>query len=82
MKDIHLQNKKDVGIRIANYALTQTYQQHIGAYKSPLYKNMEIQNNKIVLFFDNAAQGFTTKDGKKPDDFFIASADQNFFRLR
>lgn len=78
INNIHPQNKRDVGSRLANYALAETYKQPITAYKSPLFKNMELDHNKAVLFFDNAPHGFKTKDGKPATEFYIAGEDRNF----
>lgn len=78
IKDIHPQNKIDVANRLANWALAETYKQNITAYKSPVFKNMEITKNKAVLFFDNAPAGFIIKGGGKATEFYIAGEDKNF----
>lgn len=80
VKDQHPKNKLDVGLRLANIALAETYKQNIPApaYKNPVYKRMEIAKGKINLYFDNAANGFIVKGGEKPTDFLIAGSDQNF----
>lgn len=78
IKDIHPKNKMDVATRLANWALAETYKKDTIAYKSPLFKSMEINKNKAILFFDNAPTGFMTKDNKKPTEFYIAGEDKNF----
>lgn len=78
VKNIHPLDKRDVGLRLANLALAETYNQNINAYKSPMFKNMEIDKNKAVVYFDNAPNGFVTKDGKSPAEFYIAGEDKNF----
>jgi sialate O-acetylesterase len=78
IKDIHPQNKIDVANRLANWALAETYKQNITAYKSPVFKNMEINKNKAVLFFDNTPAGFVVKGGGKATEFYIAGEDKNF----
>jgi len=78
VKNIHPQNKRDVGIRLANYALAETYGQSITAHKNPMFKKMELDNNKAVLYFDNAPDGLMTKDGKEATEFYIAGDDKNF----
>jgi len=78
VKDIHPQNKKDVAERLANWALAETYRQNIPAYKSPMFKNLEINKDKAILFFDNASNGFLTKGSNKATEFYIAGADKNF----
>jgi sialate O-acetylesterase len=77
INDIHPKNKKDVGIRLANYALAETYGKKEVAYKSPLYKNMKIEKGKIRIYFDNADNGLISKNGP-PSEFYIAGEDKIF----
>ena len=81
IKSQHPNDKLDVGVRLANLALAETYHQNmpVGAYKSPMYNHMEISKGKINLYFDNAPNGFILKGNEKePTEFLIAGADQNF----
>lgn len=78
VKNQHPVNKLDVGLRLANMALVETYQKNIPVYKSPLYKRMEVSKGKINLYFDNAPNGFTIKGDGEPTEFLIAGSDQNF----
>ncbi|MBV7530948.1 sialate O-acetylesterase [Chitinophaga sp. sic0106] len=79
VKNIHPKNKRDVANRLANMALGDTYQQMMPvAFRSPLYKSMEINGNKIILSFENAPNGFMTTNGNAPTEFYIAGADKNF----
>lgn len=78
VKDIHPKNKKDVADRLANWALAETYNLNIPAYKNPVYKSMEVKDNKVSLYFDNAPTGFMVKGKEKPSEFFIAGEDRNF----
>ena len=75
--DIHPHNKKDVGLRLANYALSQTYGRSASGYKSPQFKGMEVEKNKVRISFDNADNGLMIK-GKSLTDFYIAGEDKNF----
>lgn len=77
IKDIHPKNKLDVGKRLAAYALTETYNQNIGEYKSPFFESMKIEKDKIRLIFSNAATGLKAT-GKTPVKFQIAGDDQKF----
>jgi len=79
VNDIHPRNKLDVGIRLANYALADTYGKTGIAYKSPQYKDMKVEKNKIRISFDNAPSGLKTSGGE-PTEFYIAGADQNFVK--
>ena len=75
--DIHPKMKKEVGVRLANYALAETYGKQGLAYKSPSYKNMKIEKDRIRIYFDNADNGLMSKD-KTINEFFIAGEDRVF----
>lgn len=77
IKDIHPKNKKDVGKRLANYALAETYKQNIGAYKSPAFQLMQVEKGKVRLTFINIISGLKCT-GKTPEKFLIAGEDKNF----
>ena len=77
INNVHPQNKLDVGLRLANYALAETYDKKGISYKSPLYKSIDIQKDKIRISFDNAASGLMSRGGE-PTDFFISGEDKNF----
>ena len=77
VKDIHPRNKVDVGKRLANYALAETYKQNAGAYKSPAYQSMTVEKDKIRLAFSNVLTGLKST-GKTPALFLIAGDDQKF----
>lgn len=76
--DIHPKNKHDVGERLANWALAETYHKENILYKSPVYKSMELQKNKAILSFENAPNGLMSKD-KNITEIYIAGADKIFF---
>ncbi|MDP3644229.1 MAG: sialate O-acetylesterase [Bacteroidota bacterium] len=77
IKDIHPQNKLDVGKRLANYALAETYKQNMGAYKSPSFQTMQVEKDKLRISFSNATTGLKST-GKTPVKFLIAGDDQKF----
>ncbi len=77
LKDIHPKNKIDVALRLANWALAETYGKKGIAYKSPMYKSMKAESGKIRIYFDHAESGLTSKGGE-PTEFYIAGADKNF----
>lgn len=79
VKDIHPKQKKGVGERLAAWALAETYNKTGIAYKSPMYKNMEVNKNKVTVYFDNASDGLMLKGPeKKATEFYIAGDDKNF----
>jgi len=77
IKDIHPRNKLDVGKRLANYALAETYQQNVGPYKSPAYESMKVDKEKVYLSFSNSSTGLKCI-AKTPEKFLIAGDDQKF----
>lgn len=77
INDIHPQNKRDVGIRLANYALTAQYDRKGIAAKSPLFKTMQVSGGKITIDFTNVLTGLKSIDGA-PRNFLIAGTDQVF----
>jgi sialate O-acetylesterase len=81
IKSQHPLDKLNVGLRLANLALADTYKKNIPApvYLNPKYNRMEINKGKVNLYFDNAPNGFMLKGGEKqPTEFYIAGSDQNF----
>jgi sialate O-acetylesterase len=76
--DVHPSNKHDVGLRLSNWALAETYHKKDIVYKSPLYKNMSIKNNKVIVSFENAENGLLIK-GKSVTELFIAGDDKVFY---
>lgn len=77
IKDIHPKDKLNVGKRLANYALAETYKQNIGAYKSPAYQSMQVEKDKVRLTFSDVLTGLKCT-GKTPERFLIAGDDKNF----
>jgi sialate O-acetylesterase len=81
LKDIHPAYKKEVGNRLANWALAETYGQNVGIYKSPQYRSMQVDGNKIRLTFDNAPNGLVTK-GTDIAELEIAESDRVFSKAQ
>lgn len=77
VKNIHPRDKKDVGERLANLALSQTYGKAGFASHYPGYKSMDIEKGKVKISFDNAEAGLMSK-GDTLTDFYIAGADKIF----
>jgi sialate O-acetylesterase len=75
--NIHPSLKEPVGKRLANLALNQTYGIETICAKSPNYKLYEIQNNQLILHFDNVYDGFKTDS--LYIGFEIAGNDQLFY---
>lgn len=75
--NIHPANKKDVGERLAFWALAKLYGRNL-VYSGPLYKSMKVIKNKIELEFENIGSGLEIRNGK--NQFQIAGADQQFVK--
>jgi sialate O-acetylesterase len=76
--DIHPRNKLDVGRRLYLAARKIAYNEDI-VHTGPVYEKMEIEENRIRIFFSNAENGLFTSDGKEVRGFAIAGADGKFF---
>jgi sialate O-acetylesterase len=76
--NIHPTNKKDVGLRLANLALAETYGLKKDAYKSPMFKSLTVKDNQAIIDFDYATSGLVLK-GDQPKEIFIAGADKVFY---
>lgn len=73
---IHPSKKKEVGVRLAYWALAKEYQKSI-AYSGPLYKSFKIESTKIRLEFEYAENGLVAKD-LSLKGFEIAGADKKY----
>ena len=75
--DIHPDNKKDVGERLALAARKIIYKEDI-VYSGPIYQSYKKEGNKIIISFDHTGSGLITNDGEEPAEFAIAGADKKF----
>jgi sialate O-acetylesterase len=75
---IHPAHKKEVSERLLYCALVNTYGYKGLAFSGPLYKAMEIKNNKISIAFDFANNGLTTF-GNDFINFEISGQDKVFY---
>jgi len=76
--NIHPQNKRDVGFRLANYALAQTYQQQGVAYRHPQYASLNINGSKAYIRFSYAGGSLIAR-GAANAALEIAGADRMFY---
>jgi sialate O-acetylesterase len=76
INDIHPKMKKEVGERLANYALAETYGLKNIAYKIPMYQSMQVEKDRVRVRFTNAENGLTSKGALT--EFFIAGEDKKF----
>lgn len=76
--DIHPRNKKDVGNRLALWALAKDYGKKELVYSGPLFKSMKVDGDKVRLLFAHVGGGLKSRDGKPLSEFEIAGADGKF----
>jgi sialate O-acetylesterase len=76
--DIHPDNKKDVGERLALLAEQMVYGDKTLVASGPLFDTARVDGNKIILHFTYTGSGLTTRDGEEPGEFAIAGADKKF----
>lgn len=76
-KDIHPRNKRDVGLRLARWALAKDYGVSI-AHRSPRYKSLQIDGAKAILTFDHVGGGLRTFDVGEAIGFAVAGEDKKW----
>ena len=79
-QDIHPKNKQDVGGRLAQWTLHQTYEKKDLVPSGPLYKSHQIKGDKIHLSFNHIGQGLMVgkKTGLAPTKEIKEGALQHF----
>jgi sialate O-acetylesterase len=75
--DIHPKNKKSVGVRLANLALKNIYKTNNDLVNGPLFKDLKIEKNKVIVHFDYA-DGLYFKN-KKSNQFEVSGSDNVFY---
>jgi sialate O-acetylesterase len=72
--DIHPTNKRDVGKRLALWALAKDYGKEV-VFSGPLYREQTVEGNKIRIHFDCSGSGLEAEGGPLTH-FEIAGEDQ------
>ena len=89
-RDIHPRNKQDVGSRLAQWALHQTYDKQALVPSGPLYKSHKVEGDAVRVSFDHVGDGLIVgkKEGLAPTQqvadgklarFAVAGADKKWF---
>lgn len=76
--DVHPKIKKEVGERLAAWALNKTYGRKNVVPSGPLYKSIQVKGEAAYLSFDYA-DGLTTSDGQPIRTFEVAGEDELFY---
>lgn len=75
--DIHPDNKKDVGLRLALGARKLVYGENM-MDAGPLFHSAEKKEGKMIISFTHTGSGLTTTDGESLSEFSIAGSDKKF----
>ncbi len=76
--DLHPDNKKDIGLRLALAAEKIVYGEKDIVPMGPIYQSATIEGNKIIISFTNTGGGLISNDGEELSQFAIAGADKRF----
>lgn len=76
--DIHPHQKKEVGNRLALIAQNLVYDDSKVVCYGPKYESMQIENNKIVLYFSTFGSAMQFKGEGTHTNFAIAGEDKKF----
>lgn len=76
---IHSPHKKQVGERLAYWALAKTYNIEGFPYSGPIYNSYELKDNKLTIKFDHAETGLNPEN-VNITGFEIAGEDGNFVK--
>ena len=74
--DLHPKNKKEIGRRLGLIALDKVYGKRIVS-SGPVYENMKIDQDKMILSFKNSGSGLMAK-GDILKGFKVAAEDKDF----
>ncbi|MGA0846187.1 MAG: sialate O-acetylesterase [Luteolibacter sp.] len=78
LKDIHPRNKSTVGVRLAKWALADSYGREDIVKSGPLYAGFEVLPDGLIVRFEHSGGGLATRDGKAPTWFECAAADGEY----
>jgi sialate O-acetylesterase len=78
--DIHPLNKRDVGKRLSLWALAKTYGVDGLEYSGPMYRSMEVEGEKVRIYFDHVGSGLASRDGRDLTWFEVGGAEGFFVR--
>jgi len=79
LNDIHPRNKKDVGERLALWALANDYGRADVEPSGPIFRDMEIAGDRAVLHFGHVGGGLVCKGSRGLNWFVISGADGEWF---
>ena len=78
VRNIHPANKQDVGLRLALWALRDTYGRKNVDCCGPLFSHFLLEGDRVRVYFRHAKGGLISRDGRPLTWFQIAGADHVF----
>lgn len=79
LDNLHPHFKWDIGKRLALAALHNDYGKKDIVPMGPLYKDMKVEGNKMLISFTYTGKGLSSKDGQALTNFVIAGKEGIFF---
>lgn len=80
--DIHPKRKREVGRRLSLWARSQVYDQTVNSYSGPVVQHVDFSptdaQSSVVVTFDHADGGLTTRDNAPLGGFALAGSDGVF----
>lgn len=76
---IHPAKKKEVGERLAYYALAKTYGYKYTCYTGPEYRSMTVRENRAILKFSTPLAYGVGPVGQELNGFEVAGSDRKFY---
>jgi sialate O-acetylesterase len=76
--DIHPENKKPVGERLALQAMQMTYGEKNIVSSGPIRKSARLEGNQIIISFDHTGSGLVSGNGEALAHFAIAGDDGKY----
>jgi sialate O-acetylesterase len=76
--NMHPPHKKEVGERLALWALAEDYGRKDVEPSGPLFRSMKIKHGHAILEFDHVGGGLIANDNQPLNSFIIAGADGKF----
>jgi sialate O-acetylesterase len=76
-KDLHPHRKREVGERLALWAMGTTYRMPI-VYSGPVYQNMKIEGSQVRIGFSNVGGGLVGDATGHVSGFAISGGDHKF----
>jgi sialate O-acetylesterase len=76
--NIHPKDKKDVGERLARWAMAEAYGKDVTP-SGPVFREAKVEGDKVILSFDDVGQRLKVRGGnEKLAEFAIAGADRQW----